>query len=137
VAALATDVDLIVVRAVVQRRGRVLLLRRAAWDSYPGAWELPGGKVDAGEAPELALVRELFEETGLTPAGDPVLRLECLVRSPSGRRVAERFFGVSTPGRPLLSAEHDDLVWHDLATPLPAPLTPASANAVQRIAGCA
>jgi 8-oxo-dGTP pyrophosphatase MutT (NUDIX family) len=41
--------------------GRVLVQRRA--DS--GAWELPGGAVDPGEAPAQALVREVFEETGL------------------------------------------------------------------------
>ena len=109
----------------------VLLVRRAGWDSYPGAWELPGGKADAGEEPRDALTRELFEETGLAPVGRPRLRFECVVRSPSGRTVAECFFGVRAPGRPVLSSEHDDLVWHDLATPLPAPLTPATAAALR------
>src|SRR5437868_4217600 len=41
--------------------GRVLIQRRA--DS--GVWELPGGAIDPGEAPAQALVREIFEETGL------------------------------------------------------------------------
>jgi 8-oxo-dGTP diphosphatase len=126
---LTAPVDLVVARAVVRRAGRVLLVRRAAWDSYPSCWELPGGKADAGEAPADALARELREETGLA------LRrarqaFECVVRSPSGRTVRECFFEVAAGGEPLLSDEHDDLVWHDLATALPAPLTPATATAL-------
>jgi 8-oxo-dGTP pyrophosphatase MutT (NUDIX family) len=125
-------VELVVARAVVRRGGRVLLLRRAAWDSYPSAWELPGGKADPDESPECAVERELFEETGLRTVGQPRLEFDCVVRSPSGRTVAKYFFEVSTEGRPVLSREHDDLVWHDPATPLPAPLTPATAAALRK-----
>jgi 8-oxo-dGTP pyrophosphatase MutT (NUDIX family) len=124
-------VELVVARAVVRRGRRVLLLRRAAWDSDPSAWELPGGKADPGEAPQAALARELFEETGLETVGQPRLEFDCVVRSPSGRIVAEYFFEVDAAGRPVVSGEHDDLVWHDLATPLPAPLTPATAAALR------
>ena len=43
-------VQLTVARALVESAdGRVLLVRRAAWDTMPGMWELPGGKVDRGE----------------------------------------------------------------------------------------
>ncbi|WP_205326934.1 NUDIX hydrolase [Glycomyces sp. YM15] len=44
---------------------RVLLLRRAATDTFPGLWELPSGGVDAGEGLAAAYEREVFEETGL------------------------------------------------------------------------
>lgn len=127
--ALATPVDLVVARAFVVRAGRVLLLRRAVWDTMPGAWELPGGKVDPDESVEAGLARELLEETGLV-ARACVPRSEGLVRSPSGRRVLERFYDVSAGGRPVLSSEHDDLAWHDLRSPLPLPLTPATALAL-------
>ncbi len=129
VQALAHTIDLVVARAFVVRSGRVLLVRRAAWDSMPGAWELPGGKVDDGEAPAVGLVRELFEETGLL-AVSSAFRSEGLVRSPSGRLVLERFYDVTSYGRPVLSGEHDDLVWHDVRTPMPMPLTPATALAL-------
>jgi 8-oxo-dGTP pyrophosphatase MutT (NUDIX family) len=132
VTALAEPVELVVARALVIRDGRVLLVRRAGWDSYPSAWELPGGKVDAGEPVEAALARELFEETGLVAAGAPEPSAECVVTSPSGRRVAERLFRVAASGRPVLSDEHDDYVWHDLAAPPPAPLTPVAGFALSR-----
>jgi 8-oxo-dGTP diphosphatase len=130
VAAVTSPIDLVVVRAFVVRAGRVLLVRRALWDSLPGHWELPGGKVDAGEQPALALTRELREETGLVACGVPALRSEQVGRSPSGRTVLERVYGVSVRGELTLSDEHDDVVWHSLAAERPAPLTPAAALAL-------
>lgn len=52
--------------AVIQRAdGAFLLARRPAGKVYAGYWEFPGGKVEAGEAAERALVRELHEELGI------------------------------------------------------------------------
>lgn len=59
----------ILVKAIIRRGEEVLLLRRAAGNpKYVGQYELPGGKVDAGENPELALRRELSEEIGASVA---------------------------------------------------------------------
>ncbi|HEX3269726.1 MAG TPA: NUDIX hydrolase [Ktedonobacterales bacterium] len=50
------------------RQGRFLLGKRSTRrKAYPGVWDLPGGHVEAGEAVEQALVRELREELGVTP----------------------------------------------------------------------
>jgi 8-oxo-dGTP diphosphatase len=54
----------LVVAALVERDGRVLLSQRRADQSLPLLWEFPGGKVEAGESPEAALARELEEELG-------------------------------------------------------------------------
>lgn len=46
--------------------GRVLLARGSDSSAFPGVWSLPGGGVEQGEDPQDAVVRELYEETGLT-----------------------------------------------------------------------
>jgi 8-oxo-dGTP diphosphatase len=51
--------------ALVDADGRVLLAQRPAGKSMAGLWEFPGGKVEPGETPEAALIRELHEELGI------------------------------------------------------------------------
>ncbi len=51
--------------ALIDADGRVLLAQRPPGKSLAGLWEFPGGKVDPGETPELALIRELKEELGI------------------------------------------------------------------------
>lgn len=48
--------------------GKILLSQRPEGKSMAGLWEFPGGKVEAGEAPEAALVREVREELGIEVA---------------------------------------------------------------------
>jgi 8-oxo-dGTP diphosphatase len=51
--------------ALVDADGRVLLARRPPGKAMAGLWEFPGGKIEPGETPEAALIRELAEELGL------------------------------------------------------------------------
>ena len=51
--------------ALIDRDGRVLLAQRPEGKSMAGLWEFPGGKVEVGETPEAALIRELEEELGI------------------------------------------------------------------------
>jgi len=51
--------------ALVDVDGRVLLAQRPEVKSMAGLWEFPGGKVEPGESPEGALIRELHEELGI------------------------------------------------------------------------
>ncbi len=51
--------------ALVDADGRVLLAQRPEGKSLAGLWEFPGGKVEDGETPEAALIRELKEELGI------------------------------------------------------------------------
>ena len=55
----------VVAAALVDADGRVLVQQRPPGTSMAGLWEFPGGKIDAGETPEAALVRELDEELGI------------------------------------------------------------------------
>jgi 8-oxo-dGTP diphosphatase len=51
--------------ALIDTDGRVLLAQRPSGKSMAGLWEFPGGKIELGETPEAALVRELHEELGI------------------------------------------------------------------------
>ncbi|MFV1529372.1 MULTISPECIES: 8-oxo-dGTP diphosphatase MutT [unclassified Phaeobacter] len=51
--------------ALIDIEGRVLLAQRPEGKSMAGLWEFPGGKVEPGETPEAALIRELEEELGI------------------------------------------------------------------------
>ena len=51
--------------ALIDRDGRVLLSQRPRGKALEGLWEFPGGKIENGETPETALVRELHEELGI------------------------------------------------------------------------
>src|SRR5579872_3294122 len=54
-----------VVAGVIERAGDILIAQRKRTGQHPLKWEFPGGKVEAGEAPERALIRELAEELGI------------------------------------------------------------------------
>ena len=62
--------SLVVAAALIDADGRVLLAQRPKGKALEGLWEFPGGKVDAGEGPEDALIRELKEELGITVKAD-------------------------------------------------------------------
>ena len=51
--------------ALIDRDGRVLIAQRPEGKSMAGLWEFPGGKIEGGETPEQALIRELYEELGI------------------------------------------------------------------------
>ena len=59
---------LVAAAALVDSDGRVLICQRPEGKQLAGLWEFPGGKVEAGETPEAALIRELEEELGIAVA---------------------------------------------------------------------
>ncbi|PTN37744.1 (deoxy)nucleoside triphosphate pyrophosphohydrolase [Desulfonatronum sp. SC1] len=58
-----------VVAGIVWRGDRYLAVRRPEGKHMAGYWEFPGGKIEAGETPDQALTRELYEELGIRVAG--------------------------------------------------------------------
>lgn len=66
------DVRVRVALSLVQEKGRWLVGKRAPGRVFAGLWEFPGGKLQSGETPSQAAVREMFEEAGLAvePVGE-------------------------------------------------------------------
>ncbi len=58
----------VVAVALIDDEGRVLVQQRPAGKPMAGLWEFPGGKIEPGETPEAALIRELHEELGIDVA---------------------------------------------------------------------
>lgn len=98
----------IVVGGAVIRSGRLLAARRSAPPEMAGRWEFPGGKVEPGEGPEEALVRELQEELGIEVRVGARLRGESVLRP----GLVLRFWAAElVRGEPQPLQDHDELRW--------------------------
>ena len=75
----------VVAAALVDGDGRVLVQQRPPGAAMAGLWEFPGGKVESGETPETALIRELEEELGIAVEA-ACLAPACFASDPLGDR---------------------------------------------------
>lgn len=100
---------------ILDEEGRVLLLRRRAFDGLPPVWEVPGGKVEPGEDPEAAALREIHEELGIVAR--VVFKLGSAEFRHAGSDYTYDWFrmevdeGIPMIGEPDL---HDDFEYHNL-----------------------
>lgn len=104
---------LLVSAAIIHRNGQVLVGQRRPGDRHPLKWEFPGGKVEHGESPQEALVRELREELQIDAViGSELARYEH--EYPSGSRVHLLFFTVPEfTGEPAARV-FQQICWTDL-----------------------
>ncbi|WP_030594851.1 (deoxy)nucleoside triphosphate pyrophosphohydrolase [Streptomyces fulvoviolaceus] len=101
---------IVVVGAALLDGGRLLAARRSAPPELAGRWELPGGKVEEGETPEAALVRELREELGVETEAVERIPGEWPLKAPYVLRVwTARLLPGSADPKPL--QDHDELRW--------------------------
>lgn len=99
----------VVAGVIADARGRILLARRTAGRDLAGAWEFPGGKLEAGEAPLAALDRELHEELGIRVlAAEPLL---CVPQQYPNKRIVLDVWRVTRfSGKPT-GREKQALAW--------------------------
>ena len=89
------------------RDGRVLAARRSAPPATAGGWEFPGGKVEPGESPSVALIRECREELGVT-----VRVGELLGSADIAADLMLRVYATALEaGEPQPLEDHDELQW--------------------------
>ena len=126
-----------VAAAVIERRGadgatEFLLGQRAPGTFYPGYWEFPGGKVEPGETPHDALVRELHEELGIeVRRADPWLRREHVYEH---AHVRLNFYRVREWCGELHDHVHSALAWQRADGLTVAPMLPANAPVLAALA---
>jgi 8-oxo-dGTP diphosphatase len=124
---------MLVVAAVIRDDdNRILLTRRPAGSDMGGLWEFPGGKVEDGEAPIVALDRELEEELALSvKIGSP---LTFAVHEEPGMRIVLLFFAASLGDSQPTALEGQEIAWvapEDLPS---YPTPPADAELIRLLA---
>jgi len=127
---------LTVVAAVIRDgEDRVLLTRRPEGLHMGGLWEFPGGKVDDGEAPAAALVRELHEELDVeVVVGRP---LTFAVHEEPGLRILLLFFAARIIAGEPEGREGQAIAWVETADLPSYPTPPADAELVRLLVGLA
>lgn len=100
-----------VVAAVMIHDGKILGCRRASHKDAAGQWEFPGGKVEMGESPKDALIREIAEELSLEIS--PWRRLDTSVTQVNeGLAIQLECWVIILHRAPVLkSSDHDEFVW--------------------------
>lgn len=113
--------------------GRVLLVRK----HETRAFMRPGGKIEPGESPRAALVRELAEEVAISPVADDLTdrgTFEAPAVNEPERRLVAHLFSVRTASTPAASREIAKAVWIDPTDPGDLTLAPLTRNHVLPLA---
>jgi len=123
----------VVALALHDGQGRVLVQQRPAHKHHGGLWEFPGGKVEQGENPRAALVREVAEELGLTLAADE-LEPALLADDGGERGIVLMLYTAPHRGGLIEGREGQQWGWFSLADAACLPLAPMDHGFVVRLA---
>lgn len=102
----------IAVKALIVSNEKFLIIRRSSQArDNEGAWELPGGRLEFGESPQNALIREVSEEVGLEVSDSRIISSWTFMKNESTQVVGLTFICRVSAGEVTLSHEHDDFIW--------------------------
>lgn len=106
------------VTVIIERKGRILLGKRAAWTRSPGKWSFPAGFVERGEVVETAAIREVREEVGLDIQLGPLLGV---ISEPGETVVLLAYPAVIVSGDPVANDDITDIGWFPADDPTTLP----------------
>jgi 8-oxo-dGTP diphosphatase len=121
---------LVAAAALIDVDGRVLICRRPKGKHMEGMWEFPGGKVEAGETLETCLIRELFEELGITVAKNCLSPFVFATHAYDSFHLIMPLFLLRRWDGIVTAKEHEALAWVKPARLQDYPMPPADAPLV-------
>ncbi|RYE94997.1 MAG: (deoxy)nucleoside triphosphate pyrophosphohydrolase [Oxalobacteraceae bacterium] len=126
---------LVVAAALVRADNTVLVQQRPVGKQLAGLWEFPGGKIEAGESPEAALVRELREELGIEVAAEALSPVTFASEALAGRHLILMLYAARTWSGEPQALEADALRWVTPADMAALPMPPADVPLVAALQG--
>ncbi len=126
---------LVVAAALVRADNTVLVQRRPVGKQLAGLWEFPGGKIEAGESPEAALVRELREELGIEVVAEALSPVTFASEALAGRHLILMLYAARTWSGEPQALEADALRWVTPADMAALPMPPADVPLVAALQG--
>jgi 8-oxo-dGTP diphosphatase len=125
---------MLVVAALIEADGKVLVCQRRRTDSFGLLWEFPGGKVEAGESPSEALARELREELGVAARVGPEIFRTRHQYSELGEAIDLIFFAATVTPADIRNHAFETMEWRLPQTLLELNFLPADRDFVAKLA---
>jgi len=123
-----------VVAALIQLEGKLLVCQRKRGDRFELLWEFPGGKVEAGETLERALVREIYEELGVAAHIGPEVYRTVFQYREMQNQTEIVFFAVTTVPEEVINFAFESFEWRELPTLGELEFLPADRDLVKQLA---
>lgn len=125
---------LIVVAALIESEGQLLVCQRRCGGPFELMWEFPGGKVHPGETLEAALVRELHEELGVTAQIGPELHRTQHAYAEMPEPLELVFFAARAPAAQITNRVFEQIAWREPGMLTELNFLPADRDLINRLA---
>ena len=122
-----------VVAAVIEQSGLILICQRRRGDKFELKWEFPGGKVQPGETPEQALLRELKEELQVSAKIGPELHRTRHRYAEMGGEIELIFYAATLGPETMMNRAFERIVWAETSELPGYDFLPADRELVERL----